>query len=366
VGNYIDVRFTVTNTGLATAYNVLPSWDPAQISGNYLLTTPAPLNGLTGAPLGGGLTLTSGSSATFSWRFQANVSQVGPVPFSASATGMDPMGTMILSPITYSAGVQVQPGASQPAVLASSLVRMDGGPLNGPYGLGQTITLRFTVSNTAVAGNNAFVGLTPTVIGTGAWSALSVVAAPALVSVQGVGAVASPMNLPPGASATYDVVLMVTQTATATSGDNINVTVGGSYTDSALGAGLPIILTAGFVMGVQPAYATSVAVMNEIFLSHNTFYPPADTLIVNFTVKTSGNVRVTIYDVAGERVRSLYDGYAAASANPNQAVLYSGLTDARLRWDGLADDGHAASSGTYLIYFEAPGFNDIKKVNLLR
>jgi hypothetical protein len=366
VNSTMDLEFTVTNTGLATAYNVVPSWDPAQFTtgANWLLVTPAPLNKATGLPLGGGLTLTAGASATFSWRFKAN-STDALTSYSMSALGSDPLGGFISTPLTYSAFVQIQPGAAKPAILASSLVRTDGNPITGPYGLGQVFTLRFTVSNVGAVGDNHFVGLTPTVVGAGAWSALQIQTAPVISAVAG-GAVASPMDVPPGGSVTYDVVLRVTQTAAATSADSIAVSLGGTFTDTALGAGLTIGLTTGFSMGVQPAFSTGVAVTNEIFLNYNTFYPPADTLFVNFSVKTSGNVDISIYDIAGEKVKGLYNGYAAASSDPTQAILYSGVSDSRLRWDGTADDGHAVSSGTYLIYFQAPGFNDIKKVNLLR
>jgi hypothetical protein len=365
VNNLLDFEFTVTNTGLATAYNVAPSWNAALFSSNWILTTPAPLNKATGLPVGSGVTLTAGASATFSWRFQANVPNAL-TSYSVSAVGRDPFNMDITTGLTNSAGIQIQPGAAQPIILSSSLLRTDGGAVAGPYGMGQVFTLRFTVSNTAASSSNAFVGLTPTVTGTGAWSAVTVLTPPALVSVNGVGAQASPMWISPGASVTYDVVLRVTQTAAATSSDIITVSLGGIFTDQAVGPGLPISPVTTFPMSIQPAFTTNVAVTNEVFLNYNTFYPPADTLIVNFTVKTSGNVKVGVYNVAGEKVKALFDGYAAASANPAQAILYSGTTDARLRWDGTADDGHPVSSGTYLIYFEGSGYNEIKKVNLLR
>jgi hypothetical protein len=55
-----------------------------------------------------------------------------------------------------------------------------------------------------------------------------------------------------------------------------------------------------------------------------------------------GDVRLTIWDAAGRRVRSLLSGTAGAGAQ-------------RLRWDGRDDSGRRAPSGVYLVRMEAEG-----------
>jgi hypothetical protein len=163
----------------------------------------------------------------------------------------------------------------------------------------------------------------------------------------------------------------VTQTASATAAENYTVVLGGAFTNALFpGSSVPIAAsdTLSFTVSVQPALAVANhALVDEMFLSANTFYPPAETLKVSFSIRQSGRVNIAVYNVAGEKLRTLFDADASASANPNQAILYSGNTDPRLVWDGTADDGHPVASGTYLILIQAPGdYRAVKKVNLLR
>jgi hypothetical protein len=65
-------------------------------------------------------------------------------------------------------------------------------------------------------------------------------------------------------------------------------------------------------------------------------------------------------------VKTVFNDYAYASPDPNSSILYSGVTDPRLRWDGTADDGQPVTSGTYLIFFDLGGARQILKVNVIR
>jgi hypothetical protein len=64
----------------------------------------------------------------------------------------------------------------------------------------------------------------------------------------------------------------------------------------------------------------------------NPFNPRAN---VGFTLETSGNVRLAVYDAAGRRVADLFDG--PATAGPQT-----------FRWDGRDDRGAALAGGLYL------------------
>ena len=364
LGGLVTVRFTVSNTGASTAYNVVPS--APVIAPNWSLVG-GPLNDANGAGIGGGLTLGAGSAATYRWVYAALASTTVPYQFSYSASGVDSGGGVVSSGSASSVGISIQPGQSLPSFLSASLVAVGSPSVAGPYGLGQLFTVAITVSNTASAGSASFVSLSPAVASAGRWAGASLVTFTAMpLSVTG-GTVTPPnYSIQPGGYATWQVVLRVTQTAQASGQDTVAVTLSGGYTDSAFGSGGAVANPVTFNITVAGASTVTHAVTNEMFLSKNTFYPPAGTLTVNFTVAQSGNATLRIYDIAGELVRTLFNGPVAASTDPTQAILYSGATDPRLVWNGIADDGHMVSSGTYLIFLEAPGYNVTKKVNLLR
>jgi hypothetical protein len=66
-----------------------------------------------------------------------------------------------------------------------------------------------------------------------------------------------------------------------------------------------------------------------------------------------GEVRLTVYDVAGRRVRVLVDG-------PQMAGRKSAT------WDGRDDRGNAVGSGVYYCQLKAPGFEESIKMTVLR
>jgi hypothetical protein len=116
---------------------------------------------------------------------------------------------------------------------------------------------------------------------------------------------------------------------------------------------------------VQSGLATTQPAHNESFLSTNAFYPESGgSVTLSFSVATNGRATLRVYSVSGDLVRTLFDEqvYTAGS----QAILYTGMTDSRLVWNGTADDGLLVASGTYLILFDLNGERLIKKVNVLR
>ena len=74
---------------------------------------------------------------------------------------------------------------------------------------------------------------------------------------------------------------------------------------------------------------------------------------IRFSLTRGGRVRVTVYNVAGARIRSLVD--APLEAGPHV-----------VRWDGKDDRGRDAGSAAYFIRMDAPGGSETRKAILLR
>jgi hypothetical protein len=85
--------------------------------------------------------------------------------------------------------------------------------------------------------------------------------------------------------------------------------------------------------------------------SPNPFNP---TTLIRFSVPDGGGyVTLRIYDVAGKLVRILVDGDQTAG-------------DKRVTWSGRNDDGRLVATGVYFYRMTAPGFEQTKKIVLLR
>jgi hypothetical protein len=80
-------------------------------------------------------------------------------------------------------------------------------------------------------------------------------------------------------------------------------------------------------------------------------FNPETTL--GYALPEPGQVRLAVYDLLGQKVRTLVEGYQAA-----------GMHSAR--WDGRDDEGRALASGTYLYRMEAGTFAQTRKMILLR
>jgi len=81
--------------------------------------------------------------------------------------------------------------------------------------------------------------------------------------------------------------------------------------------------------------------------------PAAGTASLALRTVAAGPVRVFVYDVAGRRIATLFDGVAPA-----------GTLD--LRWDGRNGSGGSASSGIYWIRAEAAGSSFTRRLVRLR
>ncbi|MFL5574547.1 MAG: hypothetical protein ACJ79S_01030, partial [Gemmatimonadaceae bacterium] len=87
-----------------------------------------------------------------------------------------------------------------------------------------------------------------------------------------------------------------------------------------------------------------------------------------FDLGRPGPVRVELFTLRGDRVRTLVPGpgflaaalpagrYGRAAAGSNSGC------DPRLAWDGTADDGRVVPPGVYLLRLRADGTSQVKKV----
>jgi len=75
--------------------------------------------------------------------------------------------------------------------------------------------------------------------------------------------------------------------------------------------------------------------------------------VIGYALPREAHVEVAIYNVAGQRVRTLVDGIRPAGHH-------------RVRWDGAGEDGRALASGLYVCRMRAGGFTGTRKMILLR
>jgi len=75
--------------------------------------------------------------------------------------------------------------------------------------------------------------------------------------------------------------------------------------------------------------------------------------VIRFAIAKPGWVGLVVYDVTGRAVRVLVEGV-------RQVNRYE------VTWDGCDDSDRAVASGVYVYMLNAPGYNETKKMVLLR
>jgi len=82
-------------------------------------------------------------------------------------------------------------------------------------------------------------------------------------------------------------------------------------------------------------------------LNHNFPNPFNISTTISFTVTTTQPVEIIIFDILGNKIRNLFNGYAAAGIN-------------RIKWNGRNNQGQIVKSGTYFyrIIFGKAVFDD--------
>jgi hypothetical protein len=82
----------------------------------------------------------------------------------------------------------------------------------------------------------------------------------------------------------------------------------------------------------------------------NPFNPETN---ISYYLPTASHVILTIYNVLGQRVRTLFDDYQEAGTHT-------------LVWDGKREDGASLSSGIYFYRMQAGDFRETKKMSLMK
>ena len=75
---------------------------------------------------------------------------------------------------------------------------------------------------------------------------------------------------------------------------------------------------------------------------------------IGFTVASLDRVSIVVYDIAGRRVRELYD----------QAPTFVGYHE--IQWNGSTDSGEIAGSGVYFYRMTAPGLDTSRQMIMVR
>ena len=108
-----------------------------------------------------------------------------------------------------------------------------------------------------------------------------------------------------------------------------------------------LTLTPNQLVGTDPVVAS-----NRLEQNYPNPFNPATTIA--FSIKHAGQVRIDIYNVAGERVRTLVDERRAAGS----------YTD--VRWDGTNDVNQPVASGVYWYRLVAGSYTEARKMVLLK
>jgi hypothetical protein len=93
----------------------------------------------------------------------------------------------------------------------------------------------------------------------------------------------------------------------------------------------------------------------------------SQTTCIWFDLRTAAEVRLMIYDLRGNPVRTIVP--SAQFPGTLTSGRYGRLNDAeskgcdpRLAWDGTSDDGRTVAAGVYLVRLKADGYDSMKKI----
>jgi len=95
------------------------------------------------------------------------------------------------------------------------------------------------------------------------------------------------------------------------------------------------------------------AIPTVFSLDQNYPNPFNPSTTINYALPKESNVKITVYNILGQPVRTL--------VNERQAASYQSIV-----WDGKNDKGMTVSSGTYIYIITAGDFVQTKKMNLLK
>jgi len=109
-----------------------------------------------------------------------------------------------------------------------------------------------------------------------------------------------------------------------------------------------------YFLGCTPAVDDNIQILPEDFALNQNYPNPFNPITsIAFEMPGAQNVRLTVYNMLGQKVRTLVDGHRPAG-------YYS------VQWDGRDDFGKALSSGIYFYRIEAGAFRKTNKMILLK
>jgi flagellar hook assembly protein FlgD len=110
----------------------------------------------------------------------------------------------------------------------------------------------------------------------------------------------------------------------------------------------------GVVSAVNNAAGVTLKALPSTYtLSQNFPNPFNPTTTIEYSIPTTGNVSLAIYNVAGQKIRTLVN--ASQSANFYKVV-----------WDGKNDNGMTVGTGTYFYKLVSGNYSKIVKMTLMK
>lgn len=104
----------------------------------------------------------------------------------------------------------------------------------------------------------------------------------------------------------------------------------------------------------EAGFITKIGVSPEDYTLENNYPNPFNPeTTIPFQLKEAGYVRLDVYNIKGEHVRTLVNDHRAAGRY---------LTS----WNGVNEQGLLQSSGTYLIHFRVNGFSQTRRMEFLK
>ena len=88
-------------------------------------------------------------------------------------------------------------------------------------------------------------------------------------------------------------------------------------------------------------------------MSQNYPNPFNPVTIIKYNLPAPGEVTLTVYNILGQKVRTLVSGFV--DSGPHEAV-----------WNGRSESGQPVSTGVYLYRIESGEFIQTKKMILIR
>ncbi len=88
-------------------------------------------------------------------------------------------------------------------------------------------------------------------------------------------------------------------------------------------------------------------------LDMDLYHPSQGSLQIGLSLVHSGRVRILLFDIAGEKVRTLLDADLPAGSQS-------------LRWDGENSFGQRVASGLYLLVADTPDGRMVRKIAVLK